>query len=92
MTGINDGGPAFPRSLDPYPNLQDVRRADQASGTGMTLRDWFAGQVLPAIYTDAEHEQTWRRTDGNDSFAVMTARVAYQMADAMLAERAKEPG
>jgi hypothetical protein len=44
---------------------------------GMTLRDWFAGQALSNMYT---HE-------AEDSTAV--ARWAYQIADAMLAERSK---
>lgn len=43
MTPINDGGPAFPKPLDPYPNAQGME-----SGThGMSLRDWFAGQAHP---------------------------------------------
>ena len=32
---LKDGGPAFP--------------AEYKADSGMTLRDWFAGQALPAI-------------------------------------------
>lgn len=35
---INDGGPAFPNN-----------DAHGCAYTGMTLRDWFAGQALPGL-------------------------------------------
>lgn len=44
---------------------------------GMTLRDWFAGQALPAVMEDYFEP------------AVIAER-AYQIADAMQAERDKE--
>ena len=44
---------------------------------GMTLRDWFAGQALANDLTQGEP-------------AINAAFYAYQIADAMLAERAKE--
>lgn len=68
-----DGGPAFPCS-------QDVRLQD----SGMTLRDWFAGQALvgmSSLYTQAGGT--------SEEIASANAAVAYLMADAMLAERAK---
>jgi hypothetical protein len=40
-----DGGPAFPHSIDTHPHPQTVQ------GAGMTLRDWFAGQALANAYT-----------------------------------------
>lgn len=42
---------------------------------GMTLRDWFAGQVIAAVYTrsDADH--------------YADAQIAYDVADAMLKAR-----
>lgn len=46
---------------------------------GMTLRDWFAGQSLAALSATGEiypHSEL--------------ARTAYEIADAMLAERNKE--
>ena len=47
---------------------------------GMSLRDWFAGQALAG-----------RMINGfaSSADADVHARVAYKMADAMLAERAK---
>ena len=58
---------------------------------GMTLRDYFAGQVLCGIFSDPEavgfiSKAAKRSRVKPDTF---TARTAYQMADAMLAEREK---
>lgn len=60
------GGPAFPFEAG-YAGL---------SPSGMTLRDWFAGQALVGIS---------REIDGR----VDRAEYYYQMADAMIAERNK---
>ena len=67
MTNINDGGPAFPV----HDNCADYH--------GMTLRDWFAGQVIGAIYTRSE------------SSSDRDAKEAYAIADAMLAAREAKP-
>jgi hypothetical protein len=57
----DDGGPAFPALTHP----------------GMSLRDWFAGQVLASpIDDDADAD---------------LARRCYAIADAMLAARKKAP-
>lgn len=48
---------------------------------GMTLRDWFAGQAIRA-----------RWGDGQAMTAEEAANMAYQLADAMLDARTKEPG
>lgn len=47
---------------------------------GMTLRDWFAGQALAG-----------RMINGFASGADIHARVSYELADAMLAERQRNP-
>jgi len=66
--------PAFPEcnSLDDQPGW--LRG-------GMSLRDWFAGMALQGICTID------RRTSPIDDTQRITARTAYQLADAMLAER-----
>ena len=64
-TPINDGGAAFPV---PYVTLH----------TGMTLRDWFAGQALAGLVFH------------NDYGAVSDkdiAKGAYKFADAMIEAR-----
>jgi hypothetical protein len=69
---IDDGGPVYPQSLSP-----------EGPFGGMSLRDYFAGQALPAIIagwiqTRPGSDETW---DG------MVARLAYESADAMLLAR-----
>jgi hypothetical protein len=46
---------------------------------GMSLRDWFAGQALSAFHD----------IPINEAASQFRAAVAYQLADAMLAERSK---
>jgi hypothetical protein len=47
----------------------------------VTLRDWFAGQAIAAIYAD--------EVDRGDFSYANVARRAYDCADAMLAARGK---
>lgn len=73
----HDGGPAFPVTADV---LTDWTGPTQRRLTGMSLRDWFAGQALAGLLAVPNGPQS-----GPD----MYARDAYTVADAMLAERAK---
>ena len=63
-----DGGPAFPVMWDYADNE-----------TGMSLRDWFAGQALEGRGYDG-----WGAQD--------IAEMAYEIADAMLAARSNGEG
>ena len=67
---INDGGPAFPRD-----NQGDDAGVSEWGWTGMSLRDWFAGQTLSGIATSPA---------GTDHDI---ARACYAMADAMIRQR-----
>jgi hypothetical protein len=64
---------AFPVSW-PEPNAPEP---------GMTLRDWFAGQALPALITGRD----WSGIPDDQSKVDAWAAAAYIVADAMLAER-----
>ena len=73
---MNDGGPAFP----------EIKQARDQHGRpkltncgGMSLRDWFAGQALASM----AHPQ-------NIGEPKISAKMAYEVADAMLAEREKD--
>lgn len=68
-----DGGPAFPLSV--MHNGVPVR-----STTGMSLRDWFAGQALAGILTNDSLMTACENVPG-------VAREAFTMADAMLEAR-----
>lgn len=69
-TEHDDGGPAFPQTVDDMGALT-------VATSGMSLRDWFAGQALAGMLGDPER---------SGEFAEF-ARYAYQAADAMLAAR-----
>ena len=74
----NNGGPAFPARTPP---LTDMTGADATSG--MTLRDWFAGQALSAIPL-----RNWNMPGVSDEEIIeLWAKCAYRCADAMLAAR-----
>jgi len=75
MSKIDDGGSAFPSEQKTLPD----GTWDQTYQPGMSLRDWFAGQVINGTYAG----------DHSTSFATDAAE-AYRQADAMLAAR-KEP-
>ncbi len=72
----NDG-PAFPCSHVDYLQF------------GMSLRDYFAGQAVGAILTLDMTEAPGVRPKAGEDGNAMLARLAYSLADAMLAERAK---
>ena len=68
MEKINDGGPAFPVAVDKL-----------LVSEGMTLRDWFAGQVLQGLVSDGKRYE--------DRFVEEVAVECYEMADEMLQAR-----
>jgi hypothetical protein len=52
---------------------------------GMTLRDWFAGQAMPALLETCGYDTR----EKGENYADYIARKSYEIADAMMAERAK---
>lgn len=74
MTNKDTGGPAFPV-------FPDTETGHAAAFRGMTMRDYFAAQMLASVFSS----QSWLRSDLSS-----IAGVAYMMADAMLAERGKK--
>lgn len=81
---INDGGAAFPKAHDPYPNCQNTYTP---SATGMSLRDYFAAAALPGIIiaTSAGQHIPTMQAGEKDLLSAIT-RDAYALADAMVAE------
>lgn len=78
MSEIVTGGPAFPIEC----HIAGGYRADE----GLTMRDYFAGQALPAACTIAFHNAS-QATDMQLLPEEWAARIAYGMADAMLARK-----
>ena len=73
MTMKPNGGPAFPVPIDQYPEF-----------SGMTLRDYFAAQVLAGIEADFS-------SSGLSWFEQHGAAWIYSVADAMIAAREVQP-
>lgn len=65
-----------PENPNAFPAPDDGRPSD---GYGMSLRDYFAGQVLAAVYKNQM------------ALSSSIAAAAYQIADEMLVEREKGP-
>lgn len=82
----DSGGPAFP-----HPDGHLGHNGDWISheATGMTLRDYFAGQVLAQL--PVKWDAAYSKLDYDDGRpereAMWSARAAYRMADAMLKAR-----
>lgn len=73
MSTPNDGGPAFPETR------WDDKIRQEVQWCGMTLRDWFAGQALNGLLSDA--------SSFGDPKSFSDS--AYLYADAMLKARGK---
>ena len=81
---VNTGGPAFPIEGN------DMFGGSFTRSPGMTLRDWFAGRAMQALASDmAGVAAVADEHDVNST--VLLARLAYGMADAMLAARDATP-
>jgi len=81
MSKINDGGPAFPEAIavspvgDVYPGMG-----------GMSMRAYFAGQALPSVVIKCVPQECER----GEAMERMFARKAVMVADALIAELAKD--
>lgn len=82
----DDGGPAFPADPKIFVNEGDgtIRGLNYS---GMSLRDYFAGQALPAILDRVRRLAPLSKDIDQPTFI---AGLAYETADAMIAERAKK--
>ena len=75
---INDGGPAFPEAgMGGLPNGEFI-----SGQAGMTLRDYFAAKALMGLLASVDSE-----CDINKD---ISAKWAYEVADAMIAARGKK--
>ena len=76
----DDGGPAFPNTIRRDDDEGLLIPREYGLG-GMSLRDWFAGQVLAQEFSGGY-------AGGHERVLLMAAH-AYRVADAMLAERSR---
>lgn len=84
----NNGGPAFPQSDVLF---EDGCELVRTSHGGMSLRDYFAGQVLASLPRKYMAEALWQVSQNLEcvAHAEHASYVAYDIADAMLAARLK---
>jgi hypothetical protein len=73
----NNGGPAFPSERGRWPD----GNWNQTYESGMTLRDWFAGQALAGLASAHDQKGLWQGATPEAAFE------AYKLADAMLEAR-----
>lgn len=88
MSERNDGGPAFPTTLPEVVTefdctLGDVDRDVQVPYPGISIRDYFAAKAMHA------YETAFCHPDNEGASNKKIAQMAYELADAMLAERGK---
>lgn len=86
MKSINDGGPAFPEIKIETEKHYEGNKNIRIYKSGMTLRDYFAGQALMGILGNSSIID-YLPSDLNGTYNI--ENYAYKYADAMLAEREK---
>ena len=80
MSTIDTGGPAFP--------LQSIGPEFAPGYAGMTLRDYFAAKAMQGLLCKGATLWPFGADESDDpTDALLMARTAYQIADALLAAR-----
>ena len=90
----NTGGSAYPRNHVPGTVTTDGEGRQyhtpfMPAQEGMTLRDYFAAAALQGVLSDHVKMAVWGCENGSEGAREVAAMVAYEYADAMLAERDK---
>lgn len=80
---INDGGSAFPKSAFYAPGTVEDGLYN-GPDDGMTLRQWYAGLAMQGLIASASPNE---RSD--EYFVNRAARMAYELADMMIAKGKK---
>lgn len=92
MSTIKDGGPAFPAIYGGC-NAPPVATAyatgpSTFSSSGMSLRDWFAGQFLAGFFANPDAPRFLRESAlEGEKFGQTASRLAYDYAGSMLKAR-----
>lgn len=82
MSADITGGPVFPTPYSPHDGKNSVLP------TGISLRDYFAAQLMGALIAAVYSNKTRTKDDKPVTEAIIAGQ-AYCFADAMLAERSK---
>ncbi|MCH8476353.1 MAG: hypothetical protein LAT56_00205 [Wenzhouxiangella sp.] len=84
MIKINDGGPAFPQ-----PDTYHAGGQIEFGKPGMTLRDWFAGQIVQGMHANDKWIKRINKQSKicGEKPQTVAAMSAYAIANAMIEER-----
>ena len=86
LTQPPDGGPAFPRARNIWPDPDSPAAGDESEAQeGMSLRDWLAGQALNRIL--AERNPASNPASIDPASIDRDSDLSYQYADSMLRAR-----
>lgn len=88
MSTARDGGTAFPQPMHLNPGGQPDWPSNGWGLGGMSLRDYFAGQAIPGILAGRFLDALAINFD-KDKAGEAIAKLAYEVADHMLAARAE---
>ncbi len=89
MSAPNDGGPAFPVPVEQLLDSPATGVERVYPKEGMTLRDWFAGQIISQVHADYRRHAESHGWDADWQLGICID--AYRIADAMLAARKGTP-
>lgn len=82
MAVKNDGGQAFPKPYDPYPNVQEAVRPSEG---GMSMRQWYAGQAMIGIMSGQMMPGVALMAKERSMLpADLLAQMCFEQADAMI--------
>lgn len=81
----HDGGPAFPRAAAEH------SQGGHYEQDGMSMRDYFAAQALPALLSELYTASRIAKTPYEASVFEAASLAAYETADAMIAARKATP-
>ena len=84
----DDGGSAFPTDYKMDCPECKTSVIGTTSHSGMSLRDWFAGQAIVGLLTTCANPRVKEESITDE----LVATTAYELADAMLKEREKACG
>lgn len=93
MSDKIENPPAFPMPSAPFPRQNETAHYNE----GMSLRDYFAGAAIQGYAANKrvmdKAIDDWQESGGSRPICVAEwlAGMAYEVADAMLAERLKSP-
>jgi len=82
---IAETAPENPQAF-PTPKIKRDGWGNEFTEPGMSLRDWFAGQAIPAVIEKCGGDRGRAKYSTFEEYFAVTA---YEIADAMLRERSK---